>query len=107
MEDVLSTVHKAYRRVNEGGGSGPHPNVLPVIEVSKTLFPLCIMTPWMPNGNIVDYITENWGADRLLLVREHRHEGRWGCFANYIHNSLRKRAAASCTFTGWVLYMAI
>ena len=50
----------------------PHPNVLPVIEVSKTLSPLCIMSPWMPNGNITQYTKANPGANRLTLVRAHR-----------------------------------
>jgi len=58
-----------YRRVNEEGKLEPHPNVLPVIEVSKTLFPLCIMSPWMLNGNIAQYIRVNLGANRLILVR--------------------------------------
>jgi len=56
----------------EANKHDPHPNVLPVIEVSETLFPLCIMTPWMPDGNITQYIQLNPAADRLMLVRAHQ-----------------------------------
>ena len=45
-----------------------HPNVLPVIEVSETPFPFCIMSPWMPRGNIIQYTKMNPDADRLVLV---------------------------------------
>lgn len=65
-----------FRRVNEGSKPDPHPNVLPVIGVSDTLFPFCIMTPWMPDGNIIQYTQENPSANRLLLVRVHRLKDR-------------------------------
>jgi len=48
-----------------------HPNILPIIEISETLFPLCIMSPWMPDGNIVQYTQKNQNADRLMLARIH------------------------------------
>jgi len=47
------------------------PNVLPVIRVSEALFPLYIMSPWMPDGNITQYTQANPGADRLALVCSH------------------------------------
>lgn len=62
------TLYQIYRRVIEEGKSGPHPNVLPVIEVSKGMSPLCIMSPWMENGNIAQYTKANPGANRLMLV---------------------------------------
>ena len=62
-----------HREINERK-SIPHPNVLPILEVSDTLVPFCIMSPWMPNGNITQYIRMNPGADRLLLVRVHQLE---------------------------------
>ena len=58
-------------------GRDPHPNVLPVIGVSETLFPLCIMSPWMPDGNITQYTQTNPGADPLILVRVHRPDDLW------------------------------
>jgi hypothetical protein len=45
-----------------------HPNVLPVIGISETPPPFCIITPWMPNGNIVEYTRQNPDINRLLLV---------------------------------------
>jgi len=52
----------------EESGLNSHPNVLPVIRVSKGLFPVCIMSPWMPDGNIAKYTKANPRADRLMLV---------------------------------------
>jgi len=48
-----------------------HPNVLPIIQVSEALFPLCIMSPWMPDGNITQYTRVNPDADRPMLVGAH------------------------------------
>ena len=39
-----------------------------------TLFPFCIITPWMPDGNITQYTQTELGADRLMLVRHGVHE---------------------------------
>jgi len=50
-----------------------HPNVLPFLGISETLFPFCIITPWLPNGNIVEYIRQHQGVNRLQLVR-YRHK---------------------------------
>ena len=61
-----------YRRVIEESKLNFHPNVLHVIRVSEALFPFCIMSPWMPDGNISQYTQVNPGADRLTLVRAHR-----------------------------------
>jgi len=65
-----------YRRLGEGGDLSPHPNVLPVIQVSEILFPFCTMSPWMPDGNIIQYTRANSGADRLMLVCAHQPEDR-------------------------------
>jgi len=46
-----------------------HPNVLPVLGVSPKLFPLCIITEWMTNGNIMDFASKHPEANRLHLVR--------------------------------------
>jgi serine/threonine protein kinase len=45
-----------------------HPNVLPFQGVATSLFPFCMVSHWMANGNIVEYIEMYDGADRLLLV---------------------------------------
>jgi len=64
--------YKIYRRVVEESKLNSHPNVLPVIRVSESLFPFCIMSPWMPDGNITQYTEMCPGADRLMLVCTHR-----------------------------------
>ena len=53
-----------------------HPNLLPIIDVSDALFPFCIMSPWVPDGNIVQYIQMNPDANRLTLVRAYQLEAR-------------------------------
>ena len=66
--------YKTLRREMDERESIPHPNVLPIIEVSETLVPFYIMSPWMPDGNIDQYIETNPGANRLTLVRAHQLE---------------------------------
>jgi len=63
--------YQIYRRVVEENERNSHPNVLPVIRVSKAEFPFYIMSPWMPDGNITQYTKMNPGVDRLMLVRAH------------------------------------
>ena len=46
-----------------------HPNVLPVLGISPKLFPLCIVSEWMIDGNIMDFITKHPEVNRLRLVR--------------------------------------
>lgn len=45
-----------------------HPNVLPLLGVSKTLKPLYMVSEWMDNGNINQYLKQKPKADRLQLV---------------------------------------
>ena len=52
-----------------------HPNVLPFLGVSETLFSFSIISPWLHNGNIVEYIQKHRGANRLQLVSD-RHDLR-------------------------------
>ena len=47
-----------------------HPNALPVLGVSPKLFPLCVVTEWIVNGNIADFISEHPDVNRLRLVRD-------------------------------------
>ena len=61
--------YQVYRRAVEESKLNYHANVLPVIRVSEELFPFCIMTPWMPDGNITQYTKMNPGVDHLMLVR--------------------------------------
>ena len=45
-----------------------YPNVLPVLDVSPKLFPLCVITEWMANGNIVEFISKHLEVNHLRLV---------------------------------------
>ena len=36
-----------------------HPNVLPVLGVSPKLFPLCVITEWMVDGNTVGFASKH------------------------------------------------
>ena len=46
-----------------------HPNILPMLGVSPKLFPLCVITEWMVDGNIMDFTSKNPEVNRLRLVR--------------------------------------
>jgi len=46
-----------------------HPNVLPIFGVSPQPFPLCIVTEWMVDGNILDFTSKHPEVNRLRLVR--------------------------------------
>jgi hypothetical protein len=100
---ALYISYQTFCREVDGRRRISHPNLLPVIEVSETLFPFCIMTPWMLDGNIVQYTRVNPDANRLMLVRAHQPESQP---ADYADNSYRKRARASCIFMGWTFYTA-
>ena len=45
-----------------------HPNVVVVLGVSPKLFPLCVITEWMINGNIMDFTSEHPEVNRFRLV---------------------------------------
>ena len=45
-----------------------HANVLPFLGVSETLFAFCIISPWLSNGNIIEYTKRKQGVNRLQLV---------------------------------------
>jgi len=47
-----------------------HPNILPLKAVSISIDPprFCILSEWMPNGNVMEYARSNPEANRLQLV---------------------------------------
>ena len=56
-----------------------HPNLVPVLvpvfQEASGVFPqgrvnLTVITPWIPNGNITEYLRKHQGANRLELVGE-------------------------------------
>jgi hypothetical protein len=48
-----------------------HPNILPFLGVDMTLrYPsCCLISPWMKNGNVLEFIKAHPTTDRLALVR--------------------------------------
>ena len=63
-----------------------HENVLPFLGISEVVLPFGIVSPGVSNINILQYISENKDANRLLLVRISRDQwkkpadpvfGRW------------------------------
>ncbi|KAK0431865.1 kinase-like domain-containing protein [Armillaria borealis] len=49
-----------------------HPNVLRFIGVNDDLFypSFCLISPWMKNGNIISFLSQNPGHDRMQCIRE-------------------------------------
>jgi serine/threonine protein kinase len=47
-----------------------HQNVVPFSGISETLFSFCIVNPWLPNGNILEYTRKNKRVNRLKLVSD-------------------------------------
>ena len=45
-----------------------HPNVVPFLGVNSTLFELCIVSEWMPHGDINTYLRADPATNRLALV---------------------------------------
>ena len=45
-----------------------HPNVLPLLGVTMTKDRLVMVSEWMANGTINEYVERNVNADRLGLV---------------------------------------
>ena len=47
-----------------------HPYLLPLIGISRELFPpkIALVTPWMKNGNVLQYLEKNPRINRLHLV---------------------------------------
>ncbi|KAG7100175.1 hypothetical protein E1B28_001954 [Marasmius oreades] len=52
-----------------------HPNLLPFLGVNTTLFPgrLCLVSPWMTNGEITRFLELNPGHDKLRAVGTSAH----------------------------------
>ncbi|KAF9641934.1 kinase-like protein [Thelephora ganbajun] len=63
-------IKRTFYHEVEGCKHFSHLNVLPVLQISETLFPLCIVSPWMPDGNISQYTQKNPSVSRLMLLAE-------------------------------------
>ncbi|KAF9649115.1 kinase-like protein [Thelephora ganbajun] len=66
----LKKIKQIFYHEVEGRKHFSHPNVLPILQVSKTLLPLYIMSPWMPGGNILQYTQKNPNVNWLMLLAE-------------------------------------
>ena len=49
-----------------------HPHVVPFLGVSESLLSFCILSPWLQNGDIVEYTRRYPAVNRLQLVSEYR-----------------------------------
>ena len=65
-------LNKRFYREIVGWKHLSHPNVLPFLGVSESLFPFSIISPWLQNGNILEYTRRHWRVDRLRPVSDHR-----------------------------------
>jgi hypothetical protein len=45
-----------------------HPNILSIEGVASKLFEFCMVSQWMPNGRILEYVGKHPGANRLELA---------------------------------------
>ncbi|KAF9648297.1 kinase-like protein [Thelephora ganbajun] len=66
-----------------------HPNVLPVLGVSPKLSPLCVVTEWMIDGNIVDFTLKHPEANRLRLLSEAANGLQYLHSMDIIHSDLK------------------
>ncbi|KAF9781366.1 kinase-like domain-containing protein [Thelephora terrestris] len=66
-----------------------HPNVLPVLGISPELFPLCIVSEWMIDGNILDFISAHPELNRLRLLAEAANGLQYLHLANIVHSDLK------------------
>jgi hypothetical protein len=50
-----------------------HPHILPFLGISQEIFEprLSLVSPWMPNGNVLRYMEHHHDVDRLSLVSIH------------------------------------
>ncbi|KAF9648291.1 kinase-like protein [Thelephora ganbajun] len=66
-----------------------HPNVLPVLGVSLELFPLCVITEWMIDGDIMDFTSKHPEVNRLRLLAEAANGLRYLHLLDIIHGNLK------------------
>lgn len=46
-----------------------HPNVLPTFGAGPDIAEFCAVSPWMPDGDLLQYLTKYPGANRASIVR--------------------------------------
>jgi serine/threonine protein kinase len=48
-----------------------HPNVLPTLGAGPDIAELCVVSPWMPDGHLLQYLKKYPGAPRVSIVSVH------------------------------------
>ncbi|KAF9789365.1 kinase-like domain-containing protein [Thelephora terrestris] len=76
----LGKIKRRFYREIIGWKYIAHQNLIPFFGVSESMFPFCIISPWLPNGNIVEYIRKNRGVNRLQLLAQA------ACGLEYLHS---------------------
>ncbi|KAF9781369.1 kinase-like domain-containing protein [Thelephora terrestris] len=66
-----------------------HPNVLPVLGISPELSPLCIISEWMSDGNILEFTWAHPKVNRLRLLAEAANGLQYLHSANIVHSALK------------------
>ncbi|KAF9450092.1 kinase-like protein [Macrolepiota fuliginosa MF-IS2] len=68
-----------------------HPNVLPFygVHLDGKYRRMCLVSPWMENGNICEYLSINPHANRLSLARDVAHGLTHLHYKNIIHGDLK------------------
>ncbi|KNZ73265.1 putative serine/threonine-protein kinase [Termitomyces sp. J132] len=69
-ETCSETVTKVYAREAIVWGQLSHPNILPFYGISKFRSRISFVSRWAQNGNLVEYLTHNPDADRILLCHD-------------------------------------
>jgi serine/threonine protein kinase len=48
-----------------------HPNIVPTLGAGPDIAELCVVSPWMPDGDLLQYLQKIPGANRAEIVRIH------------------------------------
>ncbi|KAG5635225.1 hypothetical protein H0H81_012003, partial [Sphagnurus paluster] len=68
QKETYDKVTKAIAREGILWGQLSHPNLLPFWGIFKMNGQLSLVSPWVENGNVVEYIKSNPECNRLLLI---------------------------------------
>jgi len=72
-ELMISAVTQTFCREVLAWKALRHPNVLPLLGVTIGERLFAMVSEWMVNGNIVDFVEAHWEANRFELVGSRSH----------------------------------